>query len=226
MTSFTRCWRSSRVRSFIRFHDVILMFDMKLLSFVHILFVVSPYPVDLVGHIGRNKAMQQYLVVESLCVPQGLLGIQTRQAQPHGEFGAYLFGRWREEFGIGLGIWDSIEHNLWWFIPKTCYFLAFHGFTLQWHTWYGILYHRHLNCVFSRFLCVKAPLYCSFIGETTRDRWIPQKGTARQKSFPCYHHFHDIIMISTCMYSTFIATILHYGFLCWLLLHTKVPSNL
>ena len=43
---------------------------MKLLSFVHILFVVSPYPVDLVGHIGRNKAMQQYLVVESLCVPQ------------------------------------------------------------------------------------------------------------------------------------------------------------
>ena len=46
------------------------MFDIKLLSCVHILFVVSPYPVDLVGHIGRNKAMQQYLVVESLCVPQ------------------------------------------------------------------------------------------------------------------------------------------------------------
>ena len=47
------------------------MFDMTLLSCVHILFVISPYPVDLVGHpIGRNKAMQQYLVVESLCVPQ------------------------------------------------------------------------------------------------------------------------------------------------------------
>ena len=43
---------------------------MKLISCVHILFVVSPYPVDLVGHhIGPNKAMQQYLVVESLCVP-------------------------------------------------------------------------------------------------------------------------------------------------------------
>ena len=38
---------------------------MALLSCVYILFVVSPYPVDLVGHhSGWNKAMQQDLVVE------------------------------------------------------------------------------------------------------------------------------------------------------------------
>ena len=80
MMSFMRCWRSFRVQSFTRFHNVILMFDMKLLSCVHILFVVSPYPVDLVGHpSGRNKAMQQYLVVESLCVPQTLCQLMVQK---------------------------------------------------------------------------------------------------------------------------------------------------
>ena len=65
MTPFTRCWRSCRVRSFIRIHDAMLMFDLMMLSYVYALIAVSPYPVDLVGHCGWNR---YYLVVKSLCV--------------------------------------------------------------------------------------------------------------------------------------------------------------
>ena len=112
MTSFTRCWRSFRVRSLIRFHDVILMFDVKLLSCVHILFVVSPYPVDLVGHIGRNKAMQQYLVVESLCVPHSVNGRHDRlllsciRITMGGIYSAFIAGGW-----VSIAFGSDLTHS-------------------------------------------------------------------------------------------------------------------